>query len=72
MNKVFVSPATLVMKRPPTDSMDPGQYSSTIAELQGITAELYESLPDNFHDELESSIPFQNLVSKFWNKAFHH
>jgi hypothetical protein len=63
MNEVFMPAATLVVKRPLTNSMDPAQYDSDIAELQGVTAELYESLPDNFHHELENSIEFRNLVS---------
>ena len=51
-------PAAFVVKRPLTNSMDPGRYCSDSAELQGIIAEVYESLPDNFHDELENSIQF--------------
>ena len=74
MNEVFMPAAALVAKRPQTNSMDPGRYNSDLAELQGITAEVYESLPDNFHDAVENSIPFRNLVSKFCNcnKASHH
>ena len=64
--------ATLAVKRPLTNSMDPGRYDSDIAELQGITAELYETLPDNFHHDLENSIQFRNLVSIFCNKVSHH
>jgi hypothetical protein len=67
MNEVFMTAAAFVVKRPPTNSMDPGRYSSDMAALQGITAELYENLPDGFHDELENSITFRNLVSKFCN-----
>ena len=70
MNEVFMVPAAFVAKRPLTNSMDPGRYRSDSAELQGIIAEVYESLPDNFHDELENSIQFRNLVSNFWNKAY--
>jgi hypothetical protein len=69
MNEVFMAAAALAVKRPPTNSMDPGRYDSDIAELHGVTAELYESLPDNFHYDLENSIVFRNLVSKFCNKA---
>ena len=65
MNEVFMLPAAFLAKRPLTNSMDSERYHSDIAELQGIIAEVYESLPDNFHDELENSIQFQNLVSNF-------
>ena len=71
MNEVFMSTGAFVAKRPLTNSMDPGWYDSDIAELQGIIAEVYESLPVDFHDELENSIPFRNLVSKFCDKASH-
>jgi hypothetical protein len=71
MNEVFMPLAALAVKRPLTNSMDPARYDSDIAELQGIICELYESLPDNFHDELENSVAFRNLVSKFCNKASH-
>ena len=72
MNELFMPSAALMMKRPLTNSMDPARYDSDTAELQGITAEVYESLPDTFYEELEGSIAFQKLVSKFRNKAPHH
>ena len=65
MNEIFVPPAALAVKRPSTNSMDPGRYDTEVAELHGMIAEVYESLPDDFHDELETSIPFRNLVSNF-------
>lgn len=73
MNEVFMPAAAFAVKRPPTNSMDPARYDSDIAELHGMTAELYESLPDNFHEDLESSVTFRNLVSKLQvcNNAFH-
>jgi hypothetical protein len=71
MNEVFMPAAALAVKRPLTNSMDSGRYDSDIAELQGITAELYESLPDNFHDDLENSLSFRTTVSKFCSKASH-
>ena len=69
MNEVFFPPAALVVKRPLTNSMDPGWYESDIAELRGITAEVYESLPDDFYSDLENSIPFRKTVSKFCRKV---
>ena len=67
MNEVFMPSAALPAKRPPTNSMNPGRYNSDMAELQGLIAEVYECLPDSFYDDLESSIAFRNLVSKFCN-----
>ena len=64
MNEVFISAAALAVKRPLTNSMDAGRYDSEIAELHGITAEIYEFLPDTLHYELENSIAFRNLVSR--------
>jgi len=52
--------------------MDPGRYDSGIAELHGMIAEIYESLPDDFHNELESSLAFRSLVSNFCANASHH
>ena len=63
MNEVFPTPAALLVKRPLTNSMDANRYTSELAELDGIIAEVYESLPEEFYDELESSIPFRTLVS---------
>lgn len=65
MNEVFMPMAALTVKRPLTNSMDQGRYGSQLAALHGITAEIYENLPDNFHDELENSVAFRNLVSNF-------
>ena len=63
MHEMFVPSAALAVKRPLTDSMDPGRYDSELAELNGTIAEIYETLPDDMHDQLETSIPFRNLVS---------
>ena len=52
--------------------MDPGWYDLAIAELHGMIAKIYESLPDDFHNELENSLSFQSLVSTFYANAFHH
>ena len=65
MNEVFMLPAAFTVKRPWTNSMDPRRYDSDAAELQGIIAEVYECLPNEFHAELENSIPFRNVVSHF-------
>ena len=66
-----MSSAALMEKRPPTNSMDPNRYGSDIAELQGVTSEVYECLPVTLHVEVETSLPFQKTVSKFCSKASH-
>lgn len=71
MNEVFMPAGAFTAKRPPTNSMDSRRYDSDIGELQGMTAEIYENLPDELHDQMEFSIPFRNLVSKFRNQASH-
>ncbi len=40
-------------------------YNSEVAELHGMIAEIYESLPNKFHNDLETSTVFRNLVSYF-------
>lgn len=62
---MFVCPAALAVKRPLTNSTDAGRYDSELAELNGTIAEIYESLPDDLHDELETSVAFRNLVRNF-------
>jgi hypothetical protein len=67
MNEVFMPPGALAVKRPLTNSMDPGRYSSELAALEGMVAEVYESLPENLHHDIENSIAFRNLVINFSN-----
>ena len=76
MHEMFVPLAALAAKRPPTDSTFHGRYDSELAELHGTIAEIYETLPDEMHDELGTSIPFKNLVSNIslivvWNSPCH-
>jgi hypothetical protein len=65
MHEMFVPPGALAVKRPLTNSMDPGRYNSELAELNGTIAEIYESLPAEMHKQLETSIPFRSFVSNF-------
>jgi hypothetical protein len=64
MHEIFLLPAALGGKRPLTNSMDAGRYGSELAELNGMTAEVFEALPDDMHHELETSLPFRSLVRK--------
>lgn len=72
MNEMFMPPGALAVKRPLTTSMHSGRYESDLAELEGMIAEVYESLPENLHDDMENSIAFRNLVNIFCNQAFHY
>jgi len=47
MNEMFMPPGALAVKRPLTTSMHSGWYKSDLAELEGMIAEVYESLPKN-------------------------
>ena len=62
MHEPFVPPSALLVARPDTSSTHPGRYDSEISKVQGITAELYEVLPKDFHSELKSSPKFRSMV----------
>ena len=63
MHEPFVNKTALLSPRPNVDSTDSGRYQSDLSKIQGVTAELYEVLPEDMHDELQSSTGFQSLVS---------
>lgn len=63
MHEPFVDKTALLVPRPNMDSTNPNRYQSDLSKTQGITAELYETLPEDMHDELQSSTHFQSLVS---------
>ena len=63
MHEPFVDKTALLAPQPDVDSTDPGRYQSDLSKIQGVTAELYEMLPEDMHDELQSSTHFQSLVS---------
>ena len=58
MHEPFVPQSALLVGRPSVDSMHPGRYDSEISRIQGITAELYEVIPKELHDEIKSSPAF--------------
>lgn len=63
MNEPFVDKTALLAPRPITNSTDPDRYQSDLSKIQGVTAELYETIPEDMHDELQSSTDFQSVVS---------
>jgi hypothetical protein len=64
MHEPFVDKMAFLSPRPNVDSTYPGRYQSDLSKIQGVTAELYEVLPEDMHDELQSSTNFQSLVSE--------
>lgn len=69
MNEPFVPPAAFTV-RPQTNSIDSGRYLTDTSKLQGITAELYEHVPEEMHEQINSSPAFQKLVRT--NQDLHH
>ena len=71
MHEPFVDKTALLAPWPKVDSTDRGRYQSDLSKIEGVTAELYEMLPEDMHDELQSSTHFQTLVrqinSYFWD-----
>lgn len=62
MHEPFVPPSALLVERPDTTSRDPRRYESELSKVKGITAELYEVLPNDMHSEMKSSPKFRNTV----------
>ena len=63
MHEPFVDKTALLAPQPKVDSTDPHRYQSDLSKIQGVTAELYEILPKEMHENLELSTNFQTLVS---------
>jgi hypothetical protein len=63
MHEPFVDKTALLAPRPNVDSTNHGRYQSDLSKIQGVTAELYEMLLEDMHDELQLSTHFQSLVS---------
>ena len=53
MHEPFVAQSAFLVARPSVDSTHPDRYHSELSKIQGITAELYEVVPDDLHDELK-------------------
>lgn len=63
MHEPFIDKSALLAPQPSTNSTDSSRYQSDLSKTQGVTAELYETLPIDMYDELERSTHFQSLVS---------
>ena len=50
MNEIFILPGALTIKRPLTTSVDADRYNTDMTALEGITAEIYENIPESLHD----------------------
>ena len=62
MHEPFVPPSALLVTHPNISSTDTSQYGSDLSKVQGITAELYEVLPEDMHSELQLSPKFRSTV----------
>jgi hypothetical protein len=62
MHEPFIDKSALLAPQPSTNSTDSSRYQSDLSKTQGVTAELYETLPIDMYDELERSTHFQSLV----------
>lgn len=62
MHEPFVPLSALLVARPDTSSTHPGRYDSELSKVQGITAELYEVLPTDFHSKMELNPKFRSTV----------
>jgi hypothetical protein len=62
MHEPFVPQSILLVARPSLDSTHPDRYHSELSKIQGMTAELYEVVPDDLHEEVKLSPAFRTLV----------
>ena len=62
MHEPLVPPSALQATCPDMSSSSTGQYQSELSKVQGITAELYEVLPKDMHEDLKTSPKFRSLV----------
>lgn len=62
MHEPFVPQSALLVARPSVNSTHPGRYQSELSRIQGITAELYELVPEDLHEGMKSSPAFRALV----------
>lgn len=62
MHEPFVAQSVFLIARPSVDSTHPDRYQSDLSKVQGVTAELYEVVPDDLHEEIKSSPSFRTLV----------
>lgn len=62
MHEPFIPPSAFLVECPNTSSAHPNRYESDLSKVQGITAELYEVLPNDMHLEIKSSPKFRSTV----------
>lgn len=62
MHEPFVAQSVFLIARPSEDSAHPDRYHSELSKEQGVTAELYEMVPDDLHGDIKSSPAFRSLV----------
>jgi hypothetical protein len=62
MHEPFIAQSIFLVARPPVDSTSPDRYHSELSKIEGMTAELYEVVPDDLHEEIMTSPAFRTLV----------
>lgn len=62
MHEPFVAQSTFLVARPSGNSTHPDRYHSELSKIQGMTAELYEVIPDDLHEQIKLSPAFRTLV----------
>jgi hypothetical protein len=62
MYEPFVNQTMFLVPRPSVDSTHPDRYHSDLSEAQGVTAELYDLVPEDLHGSISTSPTFRTLV----------
>lgn len=62
MHEPFVAQSVFLIAKPSVDSSHPDRYQSDLSKAEGVTAELYEVVPNELHKDIKSSPAFQKLV----------
>ena len=62
MHEPFIVQSVFLITKPSVDSTHPNRYQSELSKAQGVTAELYEVIPNELHKDIKLSPAFQKLV----------
>jgi hypothetical protein len=62
MHEPFVHQSMFLVPRPSMDSSHSDRYHSELSKAQGVTAELYDLVPEDLHESINSSPSFRTLV----------
>jgi hypothetical protein len=62
MHEPFVAQSVFLIARPSVNSTHPDRYQSELSKVEGVTAELYEMVPNELHKDIKLSPAFRTLV----------